>query len=122
MKRTKLMLLTSALLTTFPAFAHDAKGPNGGRVVDAGNYHIELVAAGNDIALFVTDGAEKPVAATGFRAVAILNVDGKAQRIALEPVDPAKLIGKAETVLPADVNGVVQLTPPDGKVRLGQFK
>jgi hypothetical protein len=122
MKQLKLMLLTTALLAAFPAFAHEAKGPNGGRVVDAGNYHIELVVGGSDVALFVTDGGEKPVASAGFKAVAILNADGKVQRIALEPVDAAKLSGKAETALPADVKGVVQLTAPDGKVRLGQFK
>jgi hypothetical protein len=122
MKRLKLILLTTALLAAVPAFAHEAKGPNGGRVVDAGNYHVELVVGGSDVALFVTDGGEKPVASAGFKAVAILNADGKAQRIVLEPHDPAKLSGKAETALPADVKGVVQLTPPDGKVRLGQFK
>jgi hypothetical protein len=122
MKRLKLMLLTAALLAASPALPHDAKGPHGGRVVDAGNYHVELVVRGSDVALFVTDGSEKPVLSTGFKAVAILNADGKAQRIALEPGDATKLSGKAETALPADVKGVVQLTAPDGKVRQGQFK
>jgi hypothetical protein len=118
----KLVLLTAALLAASPVWTHDTKGPHGGRVVDAGNYHIELVVAGSDVALFVTDGSEKPVASGGFKAVAILNADGKAQRIALEPVDAAKLSGKAETVLPPDVKGVVHLTAPDDKVRQGQFK
>ena len=122
MKRLKLMLLTAALLAASPASAHDSKGPHGGRVVDAGNYHVELVVAGSDVALFVTDGSEKPVATTGFKAVAIVTADGKAQRIPLEPADAAKLSGKAETALPPDVKGVVQLTAPDGKVRQGQFK
>ncbi len=56
------------------------------------------------------------------RSLAILNADGKAQRIALESGDSAKLSGKAETPLPVDVKGVVQFTAPDGKVRQGQFK
>ena len=30
------------LLATAPAFAHDAKGPNGGRVKDLGPFHAEL--------------------------------------------------------------------------------
>ena len=33
-----------------------------------------------------------------------------------------KLSGKAETALPTDVKGVVQLTAPDGKIRQRQFK
>ncbi len=122
MKRLKLTLLAAALLAATPVAAHEVKGPHGGRVVDAGNYHLELVVGGADVAVFVSDGSDKPVASTGFKAVAILNADGKAQRIALESGDSAKLSGKAETPLPADVKGVVQLTAPDGKVRQGQFK
>ena len=122
MKRLKLTLLAAASLAATPVAAHDVKGPHGGRVVDAGNYHLELVVGGADVTVFVTDGSDKPVASTGFKAVAILNADGKAQRIALESGDPAKLSGKAETPLPADVKGVVQLTAADGKVRQGQFK
>ena len=122
MGQLKLMLLTAALMAAAPSLAHDAKGPHGGRVVDAGNYHIELIVGDGDVALFVTDGSEKPVPSTGFKAVAILNADGKAQRIALEPRDATKLSGKAETALPPDIKGVVQLTAPDGKVRVGQFK
>lgn len=122
MKQLSLTLVTVALLAINSAWAHDAKGSHGGRVVDAGNYHFELVVGGNDVAVFVTDGNDKPIAATGFKAVAILNADGKAQRIALVASDAAKLSGKAETALRDDVKGVVQLTAPDGKIHQGQFK
>jgi len=122
MKRLKFIVLAAALLGAAPVAAHDVKGPHGGRVVDAGNYHLELVVGGADIAVFVSDGSDKPVASNGFKAVAILNADGKAQRIALEPGDSTKLSGKAAMPLPADVKGVVQLTAPDSKVAQGQFK
>ena len=122
MRQLIRMLLATMFLAAVPAGAHEVKGPHGGRVVDAGDYHIELVVGGSDVALFVTDGSEKPVTSTGFKAVAIVNAGGKAQRIALDPGDATKLSGKAETALPADVKGVVQLTSPDGKVRQGQFK
>ena len=122
MRQLRRMLLATMLLAAVPAGAHEVKGPHGGRVVDAGNYHIELVVGGSDVAVFVSDGSEKPVVPTGFKGVAILNADGKPQRIALEPGDQASLRGKAATALPADVKGVVQLTAPDGKMRLGQFK
>jgi hypothetical protein len=118
--RTPVIVIAMAL-SAGPAFAHEAKGPNGGRVVDAGSYHVELVVGGADIAVFISDGESKPIAPTGFKGVAILNAPGKAQRVALTPVE-AKLGGKADTPLPADARGVVQLTSPDGKVSQGQFK
>jgi hypothetical protein len=57
-----------ATLFTVPvtAFADGPKiGPNGGARTDAGPYHAELVLKGNDVVLYVTDGANKPVDVTG---------------------------------------------------------
>ena len=121
MRKLKFLLMAAALLSATQAFAHEAKGPNGGRVIDAGNYHVELVVGGTDVAVFVSDSDNKPVTLTGFKAIAILNAGGKAQRVALTPAE-GKLSGKAETALPASVKGVVQLTAPDGKVAQGQYK
>jgi hypothetical protein len=121
MRKLKLALMMAALLIATHAFAHEAKGPNGGRVIDAGNYHVELVVGGTDVAVFVSDGDNRPIAPAGFKALAILNAGGKAQRIALSPAE-GKLAGRAETTLPASVKGVVQLTSPDGKVAQGQLK
>lgn len=121
MHSLKSLLVAAALLPAFQAFAHDGKGPNGGRIADAGNYHVELVVGGTDVAVFVSDGNEKPVAPTGFKGIAILNAGGKVQRITLDP-QARTLAGKAEQPLPNSVKGVVQLTAPDGKVSQGQFK
>jgi hypothetical protein len=121
MQTARMILMTAALLSAAPSLAHESKGPNGGRVVDAGNYHVELVVGGTDVSVFVTDGDNKPVRPTGFKALAILSAGGKAQRIALTPVE-GKLGGKAEAILPAGAKGVVQLTAPDGKMAQGQFK
>lgn len=112
----------SALAVAGAALAHETKGPNGGRVVDAGTYHVELVVKPNDVAVYLTDASDKPVAATGFKGAAILMAEGKAQRIALEPVQDNQLIGKSVVALPEDVKGAVQLTTPDGKTAQGQFK
>lgn len=101
--------------------AHEAKGMHGGRVVDAGSYHVELVVAGPDISVFVTDSADKAVDPTGFKGSAILVSGGKTHRVSLA-VDGAKLIGKAEAALGADTKGVVQLTLPNGATAQGQFK
>lgn len=117
---SRSLILIAALLTT-PAWAHDAKGPNGGQLTDAGAYHVELVSKQTDVELFVSDAKERPVAATGFKALAILLIDGKPQRITLQPAGTDRLKGSAAMPLPRSVKGVVQLTAPDGTVSQATF-
>jgi hypothetical protein len=115
-------LFAAALLSwSACASAHDHKGANGGWVTDAGSYHVELVSKSDKLELFVSDENQKSIPATGFKAIAILVVDGKSQRILLKPVGSALLSGTASVVLPAQPKGVVQLTGPDGKTAQAKF-
>ena len=120
--RTKHLILAAAMLFAAPGLAHEAKGPNGGRVADAGSYHVELVAKDRLVELHVSDAAEKPIPATGFKAVAILTVGGKPQRIVLEATEPTRLSGNAAVALPKELKGAVQLTTPDGKTASARFQ
>ncbi|MFG1430475.1 hypothetical protein V5F44_07625 [Xanthobacter sp. V2C-8] len=108
-------VLSLPLLAT-PLFAHKpGTGANGGVRVDAGHYHAELVADGTSaVVLYLSDGAEKPVTADGFKANAILLVDGKAQRFPLSPAGGNRLSGTAAVAIPKGVKGAVQITAPDG--------
>jgi hypothetical protein len=116
----RTILAVSLLAVAWPALAHEvAKGPNGGRVTDAGEYHVELVAANNAVDVFLTDANDKPVAPTGFKGVAVLVISGKSARITLEPAD-TRLTGKAPGV-PTGVKGVVQITTPAGKTAQAKF-
>jgi hypothetical protein len=109
-------LLIGALLTwAGSAWAHEAKGPHGGRIADAGPYHAELVVKSDVVDVFISDASEKPVATAGFNGTAILVAGGKSQRIVLAPVDGTRLSGSAAAALPNQPKGVVQLTGPDGK-------
>lgn len=110
-----LPLLTLPLLAT-PVLAHEpGVGAHGGVRVDAGAYHAELVADGTaTVALYLTDGADKPVAAEGFKANAILVVEGKAQRFPLAPAGGNRLTGTAPLAVPKGVKGAVQVTAPNG--------
>jgi len=119
--KVKLLLIATLLTGSFPALAHDSKGRNGGRITDAGPYHIEMVAKSGVVDVFVSDTKDKPVPSSGFKGTAILVVEGKSQRIVLEPVDGARLTGKAMATLPDQPKGVVQLTAPDGKTAQGKF-
>jgi hypothetical protein len=117
-----IVALASIVLTASPAAAHEVeKGPNGGRVVEAGAHHVELVVKDNAVNVFVTDASDKPISITGFKGVAIFTISGKAQRIPLEPKEGARLSGTSPVALPAEPAGVVQITAPDGKTAQGRF-
>ncbi len=101
--------------------ARAAQGPNGGDLVDAGNYHIEVIGKGTALEVLVSDAADKPLSASGFKALAIMVIDGKTQRIALQPSpDGKKLTGTAPTPI-TTVKGAVQLTDPGGKTATGRI-
>ena len=119
--RIRTLVTIAALLAATPGLAHDAKGHNGGRVVDAGNYHVELVAKGDMIEVYLIDHNNKPISLAGYKGVAILSVDGKVQRIVLEAAEGSRLAGKVAGALPAQPKGVVQITPPAGKTVQAKF-
>ncbi|MEH3146555.1 MAG: hypothetical protein PGN34_14675 [Methylobacterium frigidaeris] len=120
--------LAAALPAASPALSaggHEhthADGPNGGRIADAGRYHLELVARGQAVEIFLTgEDATAPVPAEGFKGTLILIVDGKPARIALAPAGANRLAGSAAAPLPAKPKGAVQLVGPDGATANGKF-
>ncbi len=121
MKKLLLCLSFITLLSASLAAHEPRKGPNGGMVVDAGSYHAELVAKNGEVSLFVSDGAYKPLPANGFKAIAILLLDGKTHRIELTPADATRLRGTAPVGLPTNPKGAVQLSQPDGKTVQARF-
>jgi hypothetical protein len=122
MRKTTFVLI-AMLLSAIPTFAHEVlKGPTGGQVADAGEYHVEVLAKSNLIEVFLSDASDKPLAATGFKGLAILLIDGKQQRVALDPAGPDRLSGKATGHASPVVKGVVQLTTPKGNSVQARFK
>lgn len=119
--KAKYLLIATLLMAPFSVQAHEAKGPNGGRITDAGPYHIEMVTKSGVVDVFISDANDKPVPSSGFKGTAILVDEGKSQRIVLEPVNSARLSGRATAMLPDQPKGVVQLTAPDGKTAQGKF-
>lgn len=130
MTRRRIILGAAALATAATwtswvaprsARAHDGTGPNGGQLVEAGKYHVELVGKGTRLDVFVSDADEKPLPAAGFKALAILVIDGKPQRIPLQPDGADRLSGTAPAPLGSPAKGVLQLTAPDGTVVQARF-
>lgn len=122
-RRMAARMAVAMLLSTLPVAAHEAaKGRNGGWRVDAGKYHTELVADGTTkVTIFVSDVDDKPLPAAGFKATAILVVDGKTQRFGLEPAEGSKLVGTSPVPIKSGVKGVIQLTAPDGAIVQGKL-
>lgn len=121
--RIRTLLMIATMLSAVPAYAHEVeKGPNGGRIADAGEFHVEVVAKSNVIEVFVSDSSDKPIAPTGFKGVAILLIDGKQQRIALDQAGTDRLSGKTTGTPSVNVKGVVQLTTPKGASVQARFK
>jgi hypothetical protein len=109
------------ILLAVPALAHEPrKGPNGGDLVDAGAYHIEVAAKGTTVDVFVSDNIDRPVSAAGFKALAIIVIDGKTQRVALQPTGDSKRLSGTAPAAVATVKGAVQLTAPDGTTATGR--
>ncbi|MBL8566256.1 MAG: hypothetical protein JNM89_11125 [Hyphomicrobiaceae bacterium] len=125
MNRTHLALLSlaAALVAAPAAFAHEAaKGKNGGLRVDAGKYHAELVVDGTSaVAVFLSDADDKPIPTAGFKANAILVIDGKSQRFELVPADGSKLTGTAPAPVNPGAKGAIQITAPDGTTAQAKY-
>lgn len=125
MNRTRFAILSLvAVLVAAPAaFAHEAaKGKNGGLRVDAGKYHAELVVDGTPaVAVFLSDADDKPIPAAGFKANAILVIDGRSQRFELVPAEGSKLTGTAPAAVNAGVKGAIQITAPDGTTAQAKY-
>ncbi len=94
-------------------------------MAEAGEYHVEMVAKGDVVEIYLADHDNKAVSAAGHKAVAILVIDGKSQRIVLEPAGDTKLSGKASF----SIAGFTQGRRPDyaaqrqdgaGAVQLGR--
>lgn len=114
-------ILAASLMASTAGFAHEAIGPNGGKLVDAGDMHVELVTKGKQVVVFVTDARETPVPAAAYKGLAVLIIDGKPQRIPLAPAGDNRLSGEAPIDLPAWPKGAVQLQLPAGGSVQGRF-
>ena len=54
----KYLLIGALLIGSGSAWAHEAKGTHGGRIADAGSYHVEMVVKSDVVDVFITDTVE----------------------------------------------------------------
>lgn len=119
----RLSVLAAALLLAASAYAHGPdKGAHGGPQVDAGDYHVEMVAKDTSLTVYVNDDKDKPVDVKDHKAIGIFVVAGKSQRIELKPETANKLSGTSAVPLPARLKGAVQIILPTGKTVQAKFQ
>ena len=117
----KLMIAAiAAALPLSAALAHEARGPNGGTVKDAGPYHMELVVKGADLSVFLTDAKDQPVNVAGATGTAIVLADRKQQSVALHPGGNG-LHGHGDFAGAKDLQVVVSMTLPGSKAIQAKF-
>jgi hypothetical protein len=114
----RLLLVTlfaSSLGAT--AFAGDVsgRGPNGGRVADAANGHIEFVTKGTEVVVYTFDHDNKPVPAEGVTGRVTIQESGKTRTADLKVDGANRLTGKIEAPLATGARVIVSLTPKGGK-------
>lgn len=124
MNRRCFLLATAAIFSAGKALAqhsHSHEGKHGGIVVEAGDFHAELVARNDTIDVYVRDHDDREMSLAGYKGVAIFTLAGKAQRVPLEPVEDNRLSGKAPGVLPTRIRMAVQITPPGKRAFTAKF-
>jgi hypothetical protein len=123
MRRFTLAVLAFLALGTAPALAGEKdRGPNGGPVIDAGGYHVELVAKGPALTLYVTTHeTDAPVPTTGATGFIVIQSKSGTERLDLATVEANQLTATAKADIAADAKIAVTFTIKDQKPASGRF-
>ncbi|MPZ45745.1 MAG: hypothetical protein GEV05_20620 [Betaproteobacteria bacterium] len=115
------LVLVLNISPSFGADKHDhAKmGANGGQVVDAGPYHLELVVNGQELTLYVLDEKNSKVSVDGAKASAIVMSGGGKTTIA--PAGDNALKGARKFQAKEDMRVLLSLTLPGKATQQARF-
>ena len=123
MDRRAFVIIVALAVAPPGASAHGPKvGQNGGPQEEAGSFHVEIVAQGTMLQVYLRDHSNKAVSTNGFKGTAIFVINGKAERISLTPAGENRLKGTSSVDLPAEPKGAVQIMTPTGSTAQAKFK
>ena len=117
-----LLLTFSPLAPALAAGDHHHEGKHGGMMGDtSGHHHVELVADGQSLTLYVLHGDGELENVAKAKATATLLSGGKTEKVDLVP-DGDALKGEGSASLGAGDTVVVTLTMPGHKPEQARFK
>jgi len=96
-------------------------GPNGGTMVDAGSFHIELVVKNTEYRLNIYDHVDKPVAVAQATAVLTVMVGEEKEKLSMQPVGPNSLAGQSTLKRSGAAKVLVLLRVPDQASAIARF-
>lgn len=119
-------LILSLAIATAPLTAvaqHSHRGANGGTVVDAtgGPYHVEFLARGTELAIYLVDESNKPIPAKGATGRAVVQQGGKTATVPLQFTDPNKFVGTLGGPLSKGSRVVLSAKLADGRSIQARF-
>lgn len=124
-------LLLLSPLDAFAADKHDhkghkhgafEKGPNGGQLVDAGPYHLELVVKDKELAVFVADLKDNKLPTAGATASADVISKGTKSLVELAPAGDNALKGVGSFAPDKSMKVLLRLRMPGKGVVQGKFQ
>jgi len=120
----RVILAASAMLVALsaPLRAEGVwPGPNGGMMVDAGSFHIELVVKNTEYRLNIYDHVDKPVAVAQATAVLTVMVGEEKEKLFMQPVGPNSLAGQSAMKRSGAAKVLVLLRVPDQASAIARF-
>lgn len=123
MKKLTLSVLAFGMgIATATAGDISGKGPNGGRIGDAGDYHVEFVSKGTEASAFIYDHNNKPVDAEKFSGTVSFLDAGDTVSASLAPKGGNRLDGVLVKSLPESGRVIVTVKSADGKQGQARFR
>lgn len=102
--------------------AHDHAAKHGGIVEHTGHHHLELVAKGGALELYITHEDGEAEDASSAKASATVLADGKTEQVTLTPAGGNALKGSGSFNAGKGTTIVLSLTMPDHKPEQVRFK
>lgn len=93
----------------FAQHVHNHKPKRGGVVKEAGGFVYELVARANEIVVYVTDEADKPVGTQGSSAQLTLVDSGARTEVALAPAGDNRLAAAGTFVVKPGMSALLEV-------------
>jgi hypothetical protein len=115
-------LLVAFTVLASPSLAQSWKGPNGGQMVDAGSFHVELIIKNADYSVNVFDHVDNPVAVAQATGVATVMVGEEKEKVTLQPVAANTLTGTGALKRSGPTKILVLLRVPEQATAMARFE